>query len=167
MVKRLYRLALVVLILISCAGCDQATKSIAKKTLISSPPISLLNGFIRVEYTENPGAILGLGANLPSGARFLFSVVFVGIVLTMTLAFAVKTQSLRLMQLAGLSLAAAGGIGNFLDRLFNNGAAVDFISLGIGPLRTGIFNVADIAILAGVSIFLLFSAKDKAKATAA
>jgi signal peptidase II len=153
--KRIYRLGLVVLILISCVGCDQATKNVAKKTLISSPPISLLNDSIRIEYTENPGAILSLGANWPGKARFLFFVVLVGLVLAVTLTFAVNTHGLGLIQLVGLSLLAAGGIGNWLDRLFNNGAAIDFIRLGIGPLRTAIFNVADVAILGGISIFLL------------
>ena len=165
--KRLSRLGLVVAILIACVGCDQATKSIAKKALISSPPISLLGGAIRIEYSENPGAILGLGANLPEGARLLFSGVFAGIVLAAALAFAAKPQILGLLPLAGLSLVAAGGIGNLLDRIFNEGSVIDFISLGIGPLRTGIFNVADVAIFAGVPIFLLFNKMDKAKVNAA
>jgi signal peptidase II len=61
---------------------------------------------------------------------------------------------------------AAGGIGNLLDRLFNNGAVIDFIRLGIGPLRTGIFNMADVAIVTGVVTFLLFSTQGKQKAAA-
>jgi len=163
-VKRIHRLGLVILILISCTSCDQMTKNMAKELLASSPPISLLNDSIRIEYTENPGALLSLGANLPSQARFLFFVVFVSLVLAITLAFAVNTRSSSLMQLVGLSLVAAGGMGNLLDRLFNNGMAIDFLRLGIGPLRTGIFNVADVAIVAGLATFVLFSAKGEAKA---
>ncbi len=156
---KLHRLGLVFLILISCTGCDQMTKNIARESLASSAPISILNGLVRVEYTENPGAILGLGANLPSEIRLLFFIIFVSVVLTLTLAFAINTHSLGLMQIAGLSLIAAGGIGNLLDRLFNNGLVIDFVSLGIGPLRTGIFNLADVAIFGGVAIFLLAGAK--------
>lgn len=143
------------------------TKNIAKESLASSAPISLLNDSIRVEYTENPGAILGLGADLPSEIRLPFFIIFVGVVLTLTLVFAVKTYSLSLMQLVGLSLIAAGGIGNLLDRLFNHGAVIDFVRLGLGLFRTGIFNLADVAILIGVSTLLLFSAKGRAKTTAA
>jgi len=142
------------------------TKSIAKESLASSAPISLLNDSIRIEYSENSGAFLGLGANWPDEARFLFFVVFVSVVLTLTLASIVNTRSFSLMQLIGLSLVAAGGIGNLLDRLFNNGMVIDFIQLGIGPIRTGIFNVADVAIMAGVAIILLFSAKGEAKVDA-
>lgn len=162
---RIHRLGLVVLILISCTSCDQMTKTIAKESLASSSPISLLGDSIRIEYTENLGAILGLGANLPGQVRFLFFVVFVSLILAVTLAFAVNTHRFSLIPLIGLSLVAAGGIGNLLSRLFNNGAVIDFIRLGIGPLRTGIFNLADLATVTGVVTFLLFSAKEKAKAS--
>ena len=142
------------------------TKNIAKESLASSPPISLLNDSIRIEYTENAGAILGLGANWPGQVRFLFLVVFVSLVLATTVVVAVNTHSFSLIQLVGLSFVAAGGIGNLLDRLFNNGAVIDFIRLGIGPLRTGIFNMADVAIVTGVVTFLLFNTQGKQKAAA-
>lgn len=161
MVKRIQRLGLVVLILISCTGCDQMTKNVARQVLASSAPISLLNGSIRVEYTENPGAFLGLGANLPGEIRFLFFVMFVSLVLILTLAAIVNIRGFSLIHLIGLSLAAAGGVGNLLDRIFNDGVVIDFLQLGIGPVRTGVFNMADVAIMAGVSLFLLFSAKGR------
>jgi signal peptidase II len=31
---------------------------------------------------------------------------------------------------------------------------VDFLNVGIGPLRTGIFNVADMAIMLGVALLI-------------
>ena len=37
----------------------------------------------------------------------------------------------------------------------NGGAVTDFVSLGFGPLRTGIFNVADVAVIAGVCLVVL------------
>ena len=164
--KRIYRLGLVVLILISCVGCDRATKSIVKESLASSLPISLLNDSIRVEICENPGALLSLGSNLPSQARFVFFVVCVCAILIFALVFTINSRSLSLMQLVGLSFVVGGGTGNLLDRLFNNGVVVDFMRLGIGPLRTGVFNVADLAIVVGLSMFSLFSVKGRAKATA-
>jgi signal peptidase II len=47
---------------------------------------------------------------------------------------------------------AAGGLGNLWDRLATGGWVVDFMNLGVGPLRTGIFNVADVALMAGVAL---------------
>ena len=37
-----------------------------------------------------------------------------------------------------------------IDRLVHDGSVIDFLNLGLGPLRTGIFNIADVAITGGV-----------------
>lgn len=162
---RIHRLVLAVLVLFFCTGFDQITKDIAREKLASSPPISLLNDTIRIQYSENSGAILGLGSNLPSEVRFALFVVFNGLISVITLIYALKTHDLRLIQLVGLLLIASGGIGNLIDRLFNNGFAIDFMNLGIGSLRTGIFNVADVFIVTGAFTFILFSLKEQTKTT--
>jgi signal peptidase II len=56
--------------------------------------------------------------------------------------------------LFGVGLFAAGGASNWVDRVAR-GSVVDFLNVGLGPLRTGIFNVADVAIMAGVAILVL------------
>jgi signal peptidase II len=56
--------------------------------------------------------------------------------------------------LVGFTLFIAGGASNWLDRLAF-GRAVDFINIGVGPLRTGIFNLADVAIMAGAGLVIL------------
>lgn len=53
------------------------------------------------------------------------------------------------------SLVLSGGIGNLLDRLLHDGGVIDFMNVGIGSLRTGIFNVADVCITIGVSLLVL------------
>jgi signal peptidase II len=56
--------------------------------------------------------------------------------------------------LVGLSLFVAGGASNWADRVVR-GHVIDFINVGYGPLRTGIFNVADVAIMLGVGIVVI------------
>jgi len=56
--------------------------------------------------------------------------------------------------LIGTSLVLAGGASNWVDRVVR-GSVVDFLNIGVGPLRTGIFNVADMAIMLGVAVLLL------------
>ena len=163
--NRIYKIGLVLLILVVLTGCDQATKSIARTTLAAAAPISLLHDSVRFEYTENPGAILGLGADLPAAVRLWGFAGIVSVILVLTFVLAIKGNVISLPQLVGLAFVAAGGLGNLLDRLYNNGAVVDFANLGIGPLRTGIFNLADLAIVAGVIIILLSSLQDKPKPT--
>ena len=36
-----------------------------------------------------------------------------------------------------------------------HGSVVDFLSVGAGSLRTGIFNVADVAVMVGLCMLLL------------
>ena len=56
--------------------------------------------------------------------------------------------------LVGLALVFAGGASNLLDRVAH-GTVIDFMNVGVGPLRTGIFNVADVAIMMGVVLLVL------------
>jgi signal peptidase II len=41
-----------------------------------------------------------------------------------------------------------------MDRLTRHGYVTDFLNLGVGPLRTGIFNVADFVLLVGLGMFV-------------
>jgi signal peptidase II len=59
----------------------------------------------------------------------------------------------------GLALFVAGGASNLVDRL-TSGAVVDFLNVGVGRLRTGIFNVADVAIMLGAGIIALTRYRD-------
>lgn len=153
--KSSLRSALLVLALISCVGCDQAAKALARGRLEFSPPVALLGGALRLQYAENPGAFLSLGADLPAEARFLLGVVFVAASLAALLVFTFRAPGLSAGQRAGLALVLSGGVGNLIDRVINHGQVIDFLIVRIGPLHTGIFNVADVAITAGVLIALL------------
>ena len=153
--RRLCRFAVVILILVSGIGCDQMTKHVARESLAASPPVSLLNDFVRFEYTENLGAFLGLGSDLPSEGRFLLLVIFASTSLLLALALMIRVRDLGLGTLIGVSLLASGGMGNLVDRIFNDGAVVDFVRLGTGRIRTGIFNLADVAIMAGAAMVLV------------
>ena len=146
------RLALVVLVLASCVGCDQATKRVAVAALEGQPTKCLLGDTLRLGLARNEGAFLSMGANLPHDQRFWLLTVSVGMLLAGLLAFTLKSKKLSLLQVAGLAMVLGGGASNWLDRARDGGAVVDF--LGIGSLRTGIFNVADVAILAGVALMV-------------
>jgi signal peptidase II len=146
-----FRLLLAVLVC-GTIGCDRVTKAVAAARLSGTPRQSFLGDTVRLEYVENSGAFLSLGANLPPWARVGLFTVGTGLLLA-GLAVAVLRGRFRGRLLAGLCLLLAGGTSNLADRLLQ-GAVVDFVNLGLGPVRTGIFNVADVAIMAGVALFL-------------
>ncbi len=136
---------------------DRASKLIAFEILADGPARDYLGGFLRLTYQENHGAMLSLGAGLPESIRFLFFTVLVAIVLVALLLFVLLKRSMALKDAVAAALVIGGGLGNVIDRILYNGAVLDFLNIGVGDLRTGVFNVADVAILAGVLVYLIGS----------
>jgi signal peptidase II len=152
MMSTVKRIFLVVFVLLSGVGCDQVTKAMAGLALTGGTGWSLLGDTVRLQLAHNRGAFLSLGASLPEGWRQGIFLVGVGGALLAVLGYVLFSKSLSPSATVGLSLILAGGAGNFLDRLRYDGVVVDFLNVGIGPLRTGIFNVADLAIVAGALV---------------
>ena len=142
------------IILLTCVGCDQITKIAARNYLSFSQPMYYLGGIFRLQYTENTGSFLSLGSALPSELRFWVFTILMGIALAGMLAAVLAHRSLHPNDLTGLSLIVAGGLGNLIDRTINNGAIFDFMNIGVGSLRTGIFNIADVAIMVGAGLLI-------------
>jgi len=66
--------------------------------------------------------------------------------------FLLYNWNARLAIFVSLTYILAGGVGNLIDRISNDGLVIDFLNVGIGPLRTGIFNVADIGVMFGAAV---------------
>ncbi len=151
-----HKLILVAILFVTCIGCDQTTKQLARTSLQYSIPQSLFNDFVRLQYAENPGGMMSFGAEFPDEARFWFLTVFVGIMLTSLFVFTLINKHLTRLQTVALTLIVGGGFSNLLDRIRHDGHVIDFLNVGIAGVRTAIFNVADVIILLG-TILLLFS----------
>lgn len=138
---------------------DHATKFLAIKTLKYHPPKIFFNDLARLQYAENSGAFLGLGSDFHPTLRLAIFVGFVAIVLIFFTYQLVRDTREAVIPRIHYAQAAivSGGFANLMDRIFReNHAVVDFMNIGIGQtLRTGIFNIADMAILFG--FFALFS----------
>lgn len=145
----------VVLIVAALAtiGCDRVTKHVATTMLAGMPSRSYLADTVRVVYAENPGGFLSLGASLPPAVRTAVFSVATGIALITLVIVALRRRTNRLARL-GVTLFVAGGASNWIDRLMR-GSVVDFLNVGVGPVRTGIFNIADVAIMLGIGVFVL------------
>ena len=152
------RLVLIVAVL-GTIGCDRVTKHVATATLAGQPSRTYLSDTIWLGYVENRGGFLSLGSGLPPGVR---SIIFTGANGLMLAAMAVLAMrnKWRGGRAIGLALFVAGGASNWIDRVVR-GSVVDFMNVGIGPLRTGIFNVADIAIMAGAALVIFNDLKRK------
>lgn len=137
-------------VVLATVGCDQVTKHVAVTTLAGEPRHSYFGDTFRLELIENPGAFLGLGAELPASVRSLLFSAGTAALLAVV-AFVALKRRWEGRALLGLTLVWAGGSSNLVDRV-TNGNVIDFMNLGIGWLRTGIFNVADVAIMLGIAL---------------
>jgi signal peptidase II len=141
-------------VLLACVGCDHAVKQAAEQWLGGTGRIVLLGGFVQLELVANPGAFLSMGAELPETLRHLVLIGFVPLMLVCAGWLLFRSPSASRAQALAFGLIAGGGLANWLDRVGGDGSVTDFVSLGFGGLRTGIFNVADVAIVAGLLLFL-------------
>ena len=159
------RIGLRVMLLVAIAStiaCDRATKHIATTMLAGTANRSFLADTVRLEYAENAGAFLSLGADWPFWVRTtLFGIGNAVLLLALTV-MAMRRRWSR-PALLGLALCVAGGASNLLDRLAF-GKVVDFVNVGVGPLRTGIFNVADLAITLGGGIVVFAASRSDKRA---
>jgi signal peptidase II len=140
-------------------GCDQVSKRLATKHLLGAPARSYFGDTLRLVYAQNTGAFLSLGSSLPAGMKTALFSFGTAMVLAACVVVIVRHRSVTLPVL-GLALVVAGGLSNLADRVAR-GAVIDFVNVGIGPLRTGIFNVADMTIVAGVALILLGSRRER------
>ncbi len=155
---------LLVVAVVATIGCDRVTKHLAITTLAGTLGRTFAGDAIRFEYVENTGGFLSLGATLPPGLRTSLFTVGTGALLLAAVGVAIRYRWTG-WSLLGLALFVAGGASNWIDR-FARGKVIDFVSVGVGPLRTGIFNVADVAILAGAVVVVLSELWPKADAPA-
>jgi signal peptidase II len=142
------RLLLVALVLL-VAGCDQATKHWAEEELAGAPPAEVVAGRLELTYAENHGVAFNTERVLPAAARtpvlVLAGVAALGVLAVLWW----RRRGEVSARTAGYALVVGGAAGNFVDRIAR-GYVVDFVHLHGWP----IFNVADVAVVAGVGLLL-------------
>jgi signal peptidase II len=158
------RFMLMFMIMVACVGCDQVSKQVARVRLEELGSVQLPGGFGELRLAQNPGSFLSLGASLPDSVRTAIFTVATGLALAGMMFYMLANGKLALAPFIGLSLVLGGGIGNLIDRVGRKGLVTDFIYLHAGVLHTGVFNVADMLIMAGIGVFAVASWKTSDKA---
>ncbi len=149
------KIALILVIAAAVVSADLVAKASFERAFDDQPTLHLLGDTVRVGFVLNTGVFLSVGSALSPTTRFWLFVVGVGAVLAMLLGLTVKDARFRKPEVAAVAAIVGGGIGNLVDRV-QLGAVRDFLNVGIGPLRTGIFNVADMAItFGGIALILI------------
>ncbi|MCJ8314297.1 MAG: signal peptidase II [Saccharospirillaceae bacterium] len=128
-----------------------------------TPGSSHLFGTFRLVYAENPGAFLGMGDSLPpiiSTAIFMYLIPLAVIGFSF---YVIRSKEFMGRNVIIMGSVLAGGFSNVIDRYYNDAHVIDFLNVGIGSLRSGIFNVADMFVMFGVILIILFMYLDGEK----
>lgn len=155
--KRAAKVFLFCFISVVFIGCDQVTKELAKAHLKDRPALSFYHDAFRLDYVENTGAFLSLGANWSPTASFWLLNILPLLFMIGLFAYAIRqTASHTLLAMLPFLLICSGGLGNIIDRMLYNRHVTDFMNMGIHHLRTGIFNFADVYVSTGAILLLVF-----------
>ena len=153
MTKKRYQILTLFLIAVVVITLDQVTKALAVAYL-KQAHYSYLGDSIRLYYAENTGAWGGLGDSAPPLLRMILLTILPSVVLVGFTIHLLRDPNLKTLMVYALGFIVAGGTGNIIDRI-TQGYVVDFMWMGIGPIGTNVFNVADMAIMLGAGLFLL------------
>ena len=133
-------------------GLDQWSKQWAITNLEGTGAVSVIPGVFNFDFLPNgnDGAAWGMF----SGKQTLLIAVTAVMLLAIIIYLTVKRKKMANMAFFSLVLVVSGGIGNLIDRVAQ-GYVVDFIRFAFWE-RFPTFNVADIAITAGVVLLLIY-----------
>jgi signal peptidase II len=131
---------------------DQLAKAWVVANLTPFVAVPVLGQVVQFFLVRNSGAAFSLA----SGSTWIFSILATAVTVFIVW-FARRIRSMGWAVLFGMLLG--GTLGNLTDRLFREpgfgvGHVVDFISVWMFP---AIFNVADIAIVSSMGLFLLLT----------
>lgn len=146
--------ALVLLTVVALAvfALDQFAKYLVVSNMDVGQLIPVLGELFQLYFVKNSGAAFSLA----SGFTWILSIVAVGVIVVI-IVFARRIKSIAWAIMFGLLLG--GALGNVTDRLFREpgfgtGHVIDFLKIWGFP---AIFNIADIAIVTGMGLFLLLT----------
>ena len=152
--NKLIRPLVILLILALNIGCDQVTKSIARKNLHYYEYRRYFFDHILLTRVQNTGAFLSLGDSSSGWVKMVFLNILPLLAVVIGLVYILVKTNLDRVTVLGIILIIGGGAGNIYDRL-TYGSVTDFMHIDFVIFQTGIFNVADMSIMAGTIVILL------------
>jgi signal peptidase II len=149
---RIGALVLLAIVALGVYAFDQLTKLAVTTNLTEGETVSVIGQILQFHYIKNSGAAFSLG----EGMTWIFSIVATAVAVFI-LVFARRIRSLGWAALFGMLLG--GNLGNLTDRLFREpsfgqGHVIDFLQIWGFP---AIFNIADVAIVASMGLFILLT----------
>ena len=147
--ENIYKIVAIILML------DQFIKILVNKFLDLGSSIKIIPNFFSIMYLKNTGAAFSI---LEDSTPLL---VIVSVIIIILLDRSIKkTSKFTALEEISLGLIMGGIFGNLMDRIIHHGV-IDYLSFRIFGYNFPVFNLADIAIVVGVGLYLIVLIKDK------
>ncbi len=150
-----YHFYVIALVLLNI-GCDQISKEVVRKHVEQKDYIEVITDHLILTNVENTGAMLGFGANFPPIIKIIVLQILPILVLLVLLHRVLTRKTIGTWLVIAFAFVIGGGIGNLMDRIVY-GSVTDFFQIRLGIIKTGIFNMADVAVTSGVLLILFLS----------
>lgn len=151
----LIRVLILVFILFNI-GCDQVTKNMVRERVDYHANIKVINDHITLTKVENTGAFLSAGDTLSTPLKFVLLTLLPLVTLLFGFYMVMRKQNMPVILVVGICFVIGGGVGNLYDRIIY-GSVTDFLHIDFVIFQTGVFNVADMSIMAGMALIIINS----------
>ena len=140
---------------------DQFSKLMIKYSDLTPVPENILGNSLRFTHIENPGLAFGISVGSFSWLLFVITI----LITLYIMYYLLFGHNLLKGEALSLNFILGGAIGNLIDRglalfnLFDYKGVIDFIDIGVGDFYRWpyIFNIADLSVTIGITIFILSS----------
>ena len=130
---------------------DQLAKLWAYRNLAGGTVRQIIPDFLSFRYHVNTGAAWSFLADHSWGIYLLSFISFLACILFVVGIIRIQDRRIRFC----LSLILAGAAGNLIDRILRRGV-IDFVSFTFGSYHFPVFNLADMFLVIGLILVILF-----------
>ncbi len=133
---------------------DQLTKNYVLAAFEYGESMDVIKNYFNITYVRNYGAAFGMLSKITPQIRDWFFLLMPPFAMTVILIMLKVAPSNEKIRKTALCCVFAGALGNYIDRL-RFGYVVDFLDFHWYEHAWPAFNVADMAIVCGVSVLII------------
>ena len=142
---------MIIIIMILAIVLDISSKIIVINNIEFNEEIDIISNFFKMTYVRNTGAAWSIMDDRGYIVQIISIMIILGIIW-----YLYKNKPENKVEIIAYGLILGGAIGNLLDRVIH-GYVIDFISIKILGYNYPIFNLADIFIVSGVIILMIYT----------
>lgn len=141
--KKIFIISIIVLLI------DIISKRLVINFLIENESFKIIDNFFSLTYVKNTGVAFSMIEG------YVWLIIIATIIILFMLFKYIKEGISNNCELVSYGFIIGGAVGNLVDRIFY-GYVVDFFDFNIFGYQAPIFNIADIFIVVGVLMLILF-----------